>query len=177
MLTNLRLKTIAVRCAAFVALALSFVTLATPSMAGQGNPQGTTTDRSTADGEAKETILKMEQDRVEYLKVGGSVIADWIDRVYVDDVVCMGSGGGGACTKAEIMAEHRSGERKLRAVNHHDYAVHVHGNTAVLTFRGDNTMERKGKTFTVSVQTTEFWVKQDGMWRIVAHLVNPVRTE
>ena len=173
MLTNPRFKAIAARSAMFAALALGFVILTPPSAAGQGQAQGTTMDRSAADEESRETILKMEHDRVEYLKVGGSVIADWIDRVYSDDVVCMGSGGGGACTKAEIMAEHRSGERKLRAVNHHDYAVHVHGNTAVLTFRGDNVMERKGKTFTVSVQTTEFWVKQDGMWRIVAHLVNP----
>lgn len=173
---DLRRKSIATFLVAPAVLVLSSSILGVPSLAGQGKAQETPAGQSAADEEARETILKMEHDRVEYLKVGGSVIADWIDRVYTDDVVCMGSGGGGACTKAEIMAEHRSGERKLRAVNHHDYAVHVHGNTAVLTFRGDNVMERKGKTFTVSVQTTEFWVKQDGMWRIVAHLVNPLGT-
>jgi hypothetical protein len=178
MFAHVRPRTIAAGLAAFVALALNSLTMVPAALAGPGKAQGATMERSETDEEVKETILKMEHDRVENLKVGGSVIADWIDHHFADDVVCMGSGGaGGACTKAELMSEHRSGARKLRSVHHYDYAVHVHGNTAVLTFRGDNIMERGGKTLTGVVQTTEFWVKQDGMWRIVAHLVSPVRTE
>jgi hypothetical protein len=143
--------------------------LLTVSLAGFGKAQ--------TDEEVKETILKLEHEKVQALEKGGSIAADWFDRFYADDLVCVGSGFGGVCTKAQVVAEHRSGERKLRSVHHDGYRVHVYGNTAVLTFRGDNIMERNGQILTGLLQTTDVYVKQDGQWRIVAHLVTPVRTQ
>ena len=177
MLTEIRPKNITASLMAWVALALSSSILVPLSRAGFGQAQATTAERAETDEEVKETILKLEHDKVEALKQGGSAIADWEDRVFADDLVCMGSGFGGVCTKAQMVAEHRSGERKLRTVHHDDYGVRVYGNTAVLTFRGDNIMERKGKILTGVVRTTDVYVKQDGLWRIVAHLVTPVQTQ
>jgi hypothetical protein len=45
------------------------------------------------------------------------------------------------------------------------------------SFSRDKIMERKGRILTGVVRTTDVYVKQDGVWRIVAHLVTPVRNE
>ena len=160
---------------ALIAVAASVLLLVPVRGGALGEGQGT--DGPQMNGEVKATILKMEQEKVEALKKGGDAIADWEDRVFADDLICFGSGFSGVCSKAEMVAEHRSGQRTLRTVHHDDYRVQVYGNTAILSFRGNNIMERKGQILTGVVRTTDVYVKQDGAWRIVAHLVTPVRPE
>jgi hypothetical protein len=131
--------------------------------------------KTETDEEVKKEIMQLEQDKIASLEKGGAAAADWIEKHYVDDLDCIGSGGGaGICTKAEMAAEHRSGERKLRIVHHDDFKVRVYGTTAIMTFRGNNVMERKGKTITGVVRTTDVYVKLNGEWRIVVHQVTPV---
>ena len=143
------------------------------SLGGMLKAQGT--PKADRDEEVKKEILRLEHEKIESLQKGGAAAADWIDQHYVDDLDCLGSGGGtGVCTKAEMMAEHRSGARKIDTVRHDDFRVRVYGDTAVMTFRGNNTMERNGKSITGFVRTTDVYVKQDGVWKIVVHQVTRV---
>ena len=45
-------------------------------------------ERAETDEEVKETILKLEHEKVQARKKGGSIAANWFDRFYPDDLVC-----------------------------------------------------------------------------------------
>lgn len=130
---------------------------------------------STQEKEIQNEILKMERSKVYVLRKGGSVAANWFKRYYADDVDYTG-GNGTYFTKAQTVDEFASGERKLRSVHHDDYRVHVYNNdTAVLMYRGNDVMVRKGKILSGVNRTTDVYVKfPDGVWRIVVHQVSPV---
>lgn len=129
--------------------------------------------------EVEKVILDLERSKVEALRAGGEVAAEWFRRYYVDDVVYT-SGNGAFYTKSQTVDEFRTGFRKLHFVEHDDYRVRVYGNTAVLTYRGNDIMERAGKIPSAKqlVRTTDVYVKQDdGVWRIAVHHVTPVQTQ
>jgi len=137
-----------------------------------------TAKAADTDEQVKNEILKMEQSKVEALKASGEVAAQWFEKYYTDDIDYV-SGNGHVYTKADTVNEFRTGVRKLRLVIHDDYRVRVYGNTAVLTYRGNDIMDRNGKPGTQElVRTTDVYVKQpDGVWRIAVHHVTPARTQ
>ncbi len=126
----------------------------------------------------EQEILDLEKGKVEALRAGGEVAAKWFERHFAEDIAYT-TGNGGFSTKAQTVDEFRSWARKLHFVEHDDYRVRAYGNTAVLTYRGNDIMERNGKVGNKSlVRTTDVYVKQDdGVWRIVVHHVTPVRTQ
>ena len=130
-----------------------------------------------SDEQVKEEIFKMERSKVEALKAGGEVAAKWFEDYYTDDIDYI-SGNGHVYTKADTVNEFRSGVRKLRLVQHDQYKVRVYGNMAVLTYRGNDIMDRNGKPGKQElVRTTDVYVKQpDGVWRIAVHHVTPAKT-
>ena len=134
----------------------------------------------TKNEEIEKVILDLEKGKVEALQAGGEVAAEWFRRYYTDDVVYT-SGNGSFYTKSQTVDEFATGFRKLHLVQHDDYRVRVYGNTAVLTYRGNDIMERPpgkipGKP--QLVRTTDVYVKQDdGVWRIAVHHVTPVQTQ
>lgn len=121
-------------------------------------------------------ILKMERSKVGALLKGGPVAADWF-RHYFANTVDYTSGNGSTFTKAQTVREFQDWDRKLRSVHHGDYHVQVYnGNTAVLTYRGNDTMIRNGEKLGGPVRATDVYVRfPDGVWRIVVHHVTPVR--
>jgi uncharacterized protein (TIGR02246 family) len=140
------------------------------SMVGVAKLQGTPGAKPDKDEEVKKEILKLEDERDQALMRND---ADWFERVFADDIAYTG-GNGAMPTKAEIVAEIRSRERKWQAVQHDDYRVRVYGNTAVATYFSHSTMEYKGKVSTNLGRTTDVYVKQDGVWRAVVHHVSAV---
>ena len=130
------------------------------------------------DDQVKDEILKMERSKVEALKAGGEVARKWFQDYYTDDIDYI-SGNGHVFTKADTVNEFRTGVRNLRLVIHDDYRVRVYGNTAILTYRGNDIMDRNGKPGRQElVRTTDVYVKQpDGVWRIAVHHVTPVHAQ
>ena len=125
-------------------------------------------------------ILDLEQGKVEALRAGGEIAAEWFRRYYTDDVVYT-SGNGAFYTKSQTVEEFATGFRKLHLVQHDDYRVRVYGNAAVLTYRGNDIMERppgRVPSKPQLVRTTDVYVKEaDGVWRIAVHHVTPVQTQ
>jgi hypothetical protein len=142
------------------------------SLVGFIKAQETTAERADTDEEVKKEILKLQDEFTEALLRGGSVAADFIDRYDADDITITVNGI--MSTKAKVMAEFRSGERKQLSVQHDDFSLHVYGNTVVVTYRGHNVTQRKGTVSESSVRTTDVLVKQGKVWRRVVHNVNPV---
>ena len=108
-------------------------------------------------------------------------MADFLDLHDVDGIVWTGGGRdtGDVLTKTELVVEWRSGARKMASVNHYDYRVQVYdnGNVAVVTYLGDETMQRKGKVSTHRTKTAEVFIKQDGVWKAIVHNVRNVSSE
>jgi hypothetical protein len=128
--------------------------------------------------EAKKEVMQFEKDKVPLLMKGGSTFADFFDRVDADDVVII-NGDGGTLTKAEHVANWRSGERKQLANNQHDHHVYAYdnGNVVVVTYIGTTKDEMKGKVSTSTVRCADTWVKQGGKWLRVVHANTSLQTQ
>ncbi len=125
----------------------------------------------------RQEILALEQSKVDVLRKNGEVAAQWFERHFADDIIYT-SGNGAFYTKAETVDEFRTGNRKIHLVTRADYRVNVYGDrTAVLSYEGDDIMERYGKVGKKTlVRTTDVYVKQpNGVWQIVVHHVTPIQ--
>src|SRR5579864_4255431 len=95
----------------------------------------------------KSEVIKIEQDKVSMMMKGGPAAADWFERFETDSMVWISVSGGmsvkGQRTKAEMVAEWRSGARKMFNVKHYDFHVHLYenGNTAAMTYRASGTIQ------------------------------------
>jgi hypothetical protein len=147
-----------------------FLILVAVSLARVGHAQETAGTKGEA---ARREIIQLEKEKAQALQ--SSSPADWFDRHDADDVDYTNADGT-VMTKAQHLAEWRSGELKLRAVERPDYHVRIYenGNTAVVTYLSSQTVEFKGKASTLHTQVTDAFVKQDGIWRSVVHHVTSV---
>ncbi|MBI4909762.1 MAG: nuclear transport factor 2 family protein [Acidobacteria bacterium] len=72
-------------------------------------------------------------------------------------------------SKQSYMADQKKGDRRYEAVTHMNMKAKQYGNAGVVTAR----MRMQGKNssgpFDDTVLLTHVWIKQDGMWRLVAH--------
>ena len=139
-----------------------------------GSARAQQSDANKVNKEAEQQVLKMEHEKVAILLKGGPEAAEWFERVYTDDISYTVSAG--FQPKSQTVDEFRSGARKLHSVQHDDYLVRVYnnGNTAVLTYRGNDIMEHNGTVGNRQlVRSTDVYVKQNGAWRIVVHSVVP----
>jgi ketosteroid isomerase-like protein len=153
---------------------LAFTILVTLCLVGLVKAQGSAGNTAEPDEQVKKEMLKYENDLVDALRKGGSVAADFLNRVDADDEVLVSNGR--MSSKGSLVDGWRSGDHKQLSVDHHDFRVHVYGNTAVVTFSGNNTTDNKGKISHSSYIDTDVLVKQNGVWRRVVHDVNTLPT-
>ena len=80
-------------------------------------------------------------------------------------------GDGTINTKAEYLADLKSGDRKFFAdVKQDDFTVRLYGDTAVAAGISDSKVEYKGKPSGGALRFTRVYVKRDGRWvMIVSH--------
>jgi len=72
-------------------------------------------------------------------------------------------------SKAEFLADLKSGKRIYKALKNTDLHVMVYGGTAVLTGRSDISAVNDGKDVEVATKFLEVYQKRDGRWQMVAH--------
>jgi len=89
----------------------------------------------------------------------------------LDDQWTVTHGDGTINTKAEYLADLRSGDRKFFAdVKQDDFTVRIYGNTAVAAGASDSKVEYKGRPSGGALRFTRVYVKRDGRWvMIVSH--------
>jgi hypothetical protein len=75
---------------------------------------------------------------------------------------------GKAITKAEAIAELKSGANKLESNDTDNYSVRVFGDTAVMTHDGVRKGQREGQPFTERYRSLHVFVKRAGRWQVVA---------
>lgn len=101
-----------------------------------------------------------------YAALGRNDVAA-LDRIYADDYTLVNEEGA-LTTKAPRLAAIKSGELKYESISFDDYAVRVHGDTAVATYRVALRAKSKGQDISGPVRVTATLVKEKGRWQLVA---------
>jgi len=89
------------------------------------------------------------------------------DRVEADEYF-MTSDEGNIITKAQDIADVKSGEDVATSVVSDEFKVRVYGDAAVVTYRMAVKGQYKGKDNSYQFRWTDTWIKKDGRWQVVA---------
>jgi hypothetical protein len=129
--------------------------------------------------EVKNEVMKLEHEKQLALKKSMSAVAEWFERANTTDLAWMGSVG--IRTKAQVIADMKSGNQEVVPLRTYDYRVRVHGTgntTAVLTYRTTNITTIGGKKMEGRESfVTDVYVKENGRWVRIVHDSSPVPTE
>jgi ketosteroid isomerase-like protein len=93
--------------------------------------------------------------------------AEALGRILADDVVDI-SGTGQVSTKAQDLADLKSGEPKLESSSVEDMKVRVFGNVAVVNGHYTEKGTYKGKDISGEGRFTDVFVKRQGRWQCVS---------
>jgi hypothetical protein len=123
--------------------------------------------------EVKKEIMAIEQQKGAGLHKSVDATVQWFEKVNAPDMVYWYQDHNGMhlVTRDEVIAQFRSGERKVFGNTYTDYRVRVYGdgNAAVLTYRTKQNMEMAGKASTHESWDTDVYAKDNGVWRRVVH--------
>lgn len=123
-------------------------------------------------GRAEQQIKTMtEQLRAAQLKAD----ANSFEKFLADDYAAV-HGDGTLSTKAEEVANLRSGALKYEALDPRESKIRVYGNTAVVSSVLSIKGTVHGKAYSGDVRTTRVWVKEKGNWKSVLLQVTRIPT-
>jgi ketosteroid isomerase-like protein len=116
----------------------------------------------------EQALMQMERD---WTEAGLKKDVATLDKILADDWV--GQGITGAATKAEALADLKSGDSKQDSVTLGEMKVRVFGNTAVVTGSDNEKSSYKGKDTSGHYTWTDVFVKRQGRWQAVASQGTP----
>ena len=144
-------------CAGLLAM-----TLTTPWLAfGQAKQQQAAPSKN---GSVEQELINLDKQCNEACIKGD---AAFFDRILADDYTDTDTGGS-VSTKAQDLADLKSGDLKIISQVCGDYMVRVYGNAAVLTCRGNIKGQFKGADISGEYRCTETWIKFANGWQCVA---------
>jgi ketosteroid isomerase-like protein len=111
----------------------------------------------------EQALMQMERD---WTEAGLKKDAATLDKILADDWV--GQGPTGVATKAEALADLKSGDNKYESMTLGDMKVRVFGDTAVVTGSDDEKSSYKGKDTSGHYTWTDVYVKRQGRWQAAA---------
>ncbi|MFN7929921.1 MAG: nuclear transport factor 2 family protein [Blastocatellia bacterium] len=119
---------------------------------------------TTAQGN-EQAILKLEEEWVAALvKADGAAL----ERLYSDSLTYTHSSAQ-TDTKAEYIANLKTGKTKYESLVREDVKVRFYGNTALHTSKTHYKLVSNGQPQAFSVKMLHVWVKEGKAWRMVAH--------
>ncbi len=113
----------------------------------------------------EQAITKLEAEWVDALI---KVDAAALERLYSDQLTYTHSSGT-TDTKAEYIANLKTGRTKYESLVREDVKVRVYGNTALHTSKTSYKLVNNGQPQSFSVKMLHVWVKEGKSWRLVAH--------
>jgi ketosteroid isomerase-like protein len=90
-----------------------------------------------------------------------------LERIWADDHIFINTFGV-VQTKAERLADAKSGTRKIDSFHLDDVQVRVYGNTAVVTSHATIKMQLRGQELSFQARGIDVYVKKNGRWQVVA---------
>ena len=119
--------------------------------------------KSNSAEQVEQALMKMERNWTDAaLKKDTATL----DKILADDWV--GLGPAGSLTKAQLLADLKSGDLKLESETLGEMKVRVFGDTAVVTGSDDEKSSYKGKDSSGHHVWTDVFVKRQGHWQAVA---------
>jgi hypothetical protein len=89
------------------------------------------------------------------------------DRIEADEYF-MTTDEGNFITKAQDIADVKSGEDSATSVVSDEFKVRVYRDAAVVTYRMAVKGQYKGKDNSYQFRWTDIWIRKDGRWQVVA---------
>jgi uncharacterized protein (TIGR02246 family) len=143
------------------ALFIAAVVLTVAPM-GVAQKQSATGSHQTS---VEEAIKKLDNERIQaQIHADAAALA----RIYADDFIGVGPSGT-VRTKAQVISDFTSGDLKFQSITTDEVQVRVYENTAVETGLSTMIGQDKGRTVPRDTRFTRVWVKQQGLWRLVAN--------
>ncbi len=121
-------------------------------------------NKSAPQGKVEQELIKLEQDRAQAVIRGDTA---FLEQNTADDYTFI-TPRGTLMTKAQLLANLKSGEIKLQSQNLDDLQVRVYGETAVLTGRSTQKGQFLGQDSSGQYRFTRVYVKQNGRWQSAA---------
>src|SRR5438445_10843941 len=121
-------------------------------------------DKSAPKGKTEQELIKLEQDRAQATVKGDTA---FLDKYTADDYTFI-TPRGALRTKAQVLADLKSGEIKLEGYDLGDLQVRVYGDTAVVTGRSTQKGKAYGQDAAGQYRFTRVYVKRDGSWKSAA---------
>ena len=147
------------------------ITIATLMITAASFTLGQTTDNQTKPAGAKVASTGVEQELTQLDREWTQALvrgdASILERVFADDYSATNALGK-TVTKAEAIADLKSGANKLESNDPDNYSVRVFGDTAVMTHDGVRKGQRDGKAFAERYRSLHVFVKRGGRWQAVA---------
>ena len=140
---------------------LAICLLAGPLASAQGEPKA---------GSAEEQIKALQAELVKAILKGDT---SFYQKYYADDAISA-HGLGQVYTKAEEIADLKSGSLKYDSYTVRDQTIHVDGSTAVVVTLASGKGLLESKPFNQDFRTTYVWVKQKGNWKLVLRQVTRI---
>ena len=112
-----------------------------------------------------EAALKAMEGKWDAANLKGD--AATLGTIFADNFIST-DGEGKVQTKAEVLAEVKSGDIKYQTSRAEDMKVFLYGDTGIVSGRWTAKFVEKGKNVDIVDRFTDTWVRQNGQWRCVA---------
>jgi len=155
----------------YIPLVLALSIAATPFAHAQTPEKKPAPAAKPADAGAEQALVKIENDILAALLKRD---VEAFGKYFADDAV-LTTPGGDLQTKAEVLADVKSGALVLQSSTISDMKVKVHGDTAVVTYITTDKGTYKGQDISGRFRWTDVFVRQGGTWRLLAGHGTPIQ--
>jgi ketosteroid isomerase-like protein len=124
-----------------------------------------------ADSSVEQTLMKIERDAL------AAVLKKDIPafgRIFADDAVVI-TPDGSTQTKAQLLADLKSGDLVIESSEISDMKVRAYGDTAVVTYLTTDKGKYKSQDISGRYRWTDVFVRRGGTWQIVAGHGTPIQ--
>jgi uncharacterized protein (TIGR02246 family) len=155
-----------------VALVVVLMIAASPLAFGQAPDKKPAPAMSkSADASAEQAVMKIEQDALTALLKRDAVA---FAKVFAEDAV-LTTPDGGIETKAQVVADVKSGDLTLQSSTISEMKVRVYGDAAVATYITTDKGKFKGQEIDGRFRWTDTFVRRGGAWLLVAGHGTPIQ--
>jgi len=152
-------------------VALAAIVLAAFAIVSAQAPETKKPAPAAASGGTEALLMKMERDATAALlkkDVAGFA------GIFAEDAVLVGPDGA-AQTKAQLLADVKSGALALQSSEISDLKVKVYGESAVASYTTTDKGTYKGRDISGKYRWTDTFVHRGGKWQIVASQGTPIQ--
>ena len=157
-----------------MAFVLALVVTAAPLASGQTSdkksPPAVTS--KSADASVEQTLTKIEHDALAAI-LKRDVAA--FGKVFADEAV-LTTPDGSLQTKAQLLADLKSGDLVLESSTISDMKVRAYGDAAVVTYITTDKGKYKKQDISGRYRWTDVFVRRGGSWQLVAGQGTPIQT-